>query len=760
MATLTPIFENIPAELTTIPQWVNWRSVVRDGKPTKPPFQPDGRFAKSDDPSTWSSFHVCRDAAGRFDGVGFVLTGEDDIFAVDLDKCYCPAFDLMDPAAEKIIRILGTYTEKSPSRRGFRVFGKGKLPVPGAKKGRIEVYQTGRYVTVTGHKLNGHGIEHCQPELDRFFQEHFGKPDNSKTPPGGVKPLAGDIETRLKRAFSSKNGAAIECLYNGEWSGYSSQSEADLALCSHLAFWLDGDPAAIDESFRASGLFRPKWDEKHHGDGRTYGEGTIEKAIAGCSEFYGGQKRTGAQGSADTDQDAKKGTTSAPSVSVGENLTDTGNARRFVRIHGENVRYCVQWKAWLIWDGTRWRRDDDLTVERLAESVAMDLDRESSETIDKDRRNALRRAAMAAESNKKKKDLLEIARSLLAIRQEDLNKNPWLLTTRNVTLDLKNVTAFEPRREDLITKRADVLYIPGAGCPHWLNFLDMIMAGNINLIKFLQRATGYSMTGICDERCILILDGTGRNGKTTYEETIAAILDEYALRTPTSTLMAKRHDGIPNDVAALKGARFVHASETKEGRGLSEELIKDLTGTDTISARFMRGEWFTFKPEFKLWLSTNHKPVIKGTDDAIWDRIRLIPFTVRIPDDKLLPASEVKQMFAEERSGIFNWMLEGLAMWRAEKLGIPDEVREATGEYREEMDVINDFICDRCIVDLNKEVTVADLYDAYLKWSEGNREQPLAKKTFGSRIFERGFDQYQKPTGNRAKTWIGIGLQS
>jgi putative DNA primase/helicase len=174
----------------------------------------------------------------------------------------------------------------------------------------------------------------------------------------------------------------------------------------------------------------------------------------------------------------------------------------------------------------------------------------------------------------------------------------------------------------------------------------------------------------------------------------------------------------------------------------------------------MRAEWFTFKPEFKLWLSTNHKPVIKETSDAIWDRIRLIPFTVRIPDNKLIPASEVQQMFSEERSGIFNWMLEGLGMWRTSGLGVSDDVRRATSEYRTEMDALTDFIDECCAVEPAVEVTVRSLYESYTRWCEQNQERPLRKRAFGARFCEKGFDQYQKTTGDRAKTWLGIGLKN
>ena len=465
------------------------------------------------------------------------------------------------------------------------------------------------------------------------------------------------------------------------------------------------------------------------------------------------QKRNG-------NHDSQTTTLAHVPVKTGENLTDLGNAKRFVRLNGGDVRYCVQRRRWMLWDGTRWKMDDALLIDGMVEAVSLDIDRESSQTQDSDRRKKLRQEAQAVESSAGKRNLLEMARSLVAVRQCELDDHHLLLTVKNAVIDLDRMCSTEPRRDDFLTKQANVEYYPDAQCPRWREFLQMVMAGNENLIAFLQKAAGYSLTGLCDERCLFILYGSGRNGKSTFVETLASILGDFATRTPTETLMQKRSEGIPNDIAALKGARFVHAAESKEGRGMSEALIKDLTGNDTISARFMRAEWFTFKPEFKLWLSTNHKPVIKETTDAIWDRIRLIPFTVRIPDDKLLPSSQVQRMFSKEKSGIFNWMLEGLAMWRAGGLGMPDSVRRATNEYRSEMDVLTEFIDDCCVISTTAEVTVAALYQAYTRWCEPNQEKAIKKRILGERLIEKGFKRGQKTTGDRAKMWIGIGLST
>jgi len=301
---LKPIYDNIPQELKDFPQWVNWKSIIRKegDKPTNPPYHPNGRLAESNNPLTWCHFLPVKAAANKFDGIGFILTKDDPFVGLDFDNCRCPAFDSLDseisgglnmvlPHVADYVRKLNSYTEWSPSGKGIRIFLKGTLPVDGRKKGNFEAYQALHYLTMTGHVLEGfpRTIEPRQKEVDAFFQDVFG---GTEKPPEREKKARTNASTvdwkeRLEKAFKSKNGAEIQRLYSGDHSAHPSPSEADLALCSHFAFWFDGDAAAIDDTFRESGLYRDKWDEKHHSDGRSYGEATIQKAISGCTLFYG-----------------------------------------------------------------------------------------------------------------------------------------------------------------------------------------------------------------------------------------------------------------------------------------------------------------------------------------------------------------------------------------------------------------------------------------------------------------------------------------
>lgn len=229
---------------------------------------------------------------------------------------------------------------------------------------------------------------------------------------------------------------------------------------------------------------------------------------------------------------------------------------------------------------------------------------------------------------------------------------------------------------------------------------------------------------------------------------------DFAMRIATEALMVKKGESIPNDIARLRGARLVAASESDEGRRLSEALIKQLTGGDTITARFMRAEWFDFRPQFKVWLATNHKPLVRGTDNAIWDRLRLIPFDVRIPE-----AQRDQHLLATLRAelpGILNWALEGARAWQNGGLQPPDVVLAATEGYRAEMDVLGEWLAERCVLGERESAGATDLYTSYQRWAESSGEHVMSQTALGRRLMERGFDRRRSASG---QVWHGVSLR-
>jgi putative DNA primase/helicase len=433
-----------------------------------------------------------------------------------------------------------------------------------------------------------------------------------------------------------------------------------------------------------------------------------------------------------------------------------GNAHRLVARHGEALRYVPQWGKWLVWDGTRWAIDDTREVERRAKETVLALYGEVSRPNDEEKRRRLAQHAARSQAEARIKAMIELAKSEpgIPVTPEQLDAAPWILNVRNGTLDLRTGMLYLHRCDDLITKLAPIAYDRQATCPTWEAFLYDILAGDTELIRFVQKAVGYSLTGSIQEQCLFILYGTGANGKSTFLNTISAMLSDYACHTPTETLLITRSEGVRNDLARLQGARFVTAVEAEGGRRLAEAQVKQLTGGDKVTARYLYQEHFEFVPTFKLWVAVNHKPMVQGTDDAIWRRIRLIPFTVTIPDaahDKRLT-----EKLRAELPGILRWAVEGCLAWQGEGLEPPLSVKRATGDYRAEIDVITEFLQERCITGPEKKVSKGDLYAEYAGWCTQMGEQPVNPRAFALALQEQGFTPGRT---NAERFWQGIALR-
>lgn len=441
-----------------------------------------------------------------------------------------------------------------------------------------------------------------------------------------------------------------------------------------------------------------------------------------------------------------------------EHHTDLGNARRLVAGYGDRFRWCELWNTFLVYDDTRWVRDDRGQLMRWAKETVVRMYSEGADVADESQRKAFVAHALRSESESRLRAMVNLARSEdgIPIAPDALDLDPWLLNCRNGTLDLRTGTLREHRPDDFITKLAPVEYDPGAIAPTFDAFLRRIFADDPTMAQYVQQATGYSLTGQTSEQCWFLNYGIGANGKSTILNVLTDLLGDYATWTPTQTLLAKRGEGIDNDLARLRGARFVAAVETDGGRRLAEALVKQMTGGDRMAARFLYGEFFEFTPQFKLWLATNHKPEIRGTDHATWRRVRLIPFTVTIPDaeqDRSLP-----EKLRLELPGILRWAVEGCLAWQRNGLGLPDAVREATTEYRASMDLIGTFLAECCETTANVATRASRLYSAYVAWTEEGREQPESQRRFGEALAERRYTRGRDVSGH--VVWRGIRLRS
>lgn len=736
------MYDIIPQELKTLPNWICWQAVPDEarGKIKKMPINPlTGGNAQSNNPSTWTDFDTAVRASAGYTGIGFMF-GNCDYFGVDIDGVG-DEIAAYNEGAENIvsefINTLMSYTELSQSGKGIHIICKGSLPKGGRRRGNVEMYETGRFFVMTGVPCSEYAdVADCTESIKPLHEKYIG---------GGREPQAvrhstvslDSADDIVKAACNAKNGGKFAALYNGDISGYTSASEADIAFCNMLAFWCGRDADKMDCIFRSSGLMRDKWDRKQSGS--TYGAITIQKAIAGCVDTYSPSRADGFSvnigggydGNINLETDTQDDKTRLYT------FDDTGNAQRFTDFFGEQVRYCYTDKRWLYYDGRKWCTDMTGTVKRLADRAveAMRAEAKVYAQMDADEGTEMSKGfekhMKASRSNKSKSSMLNEVQHHVPILPAQMDKEKMLLNTPSGLVDLASGTISDHDPLKFITKITSTEYSVNSDCPKWLSFLDDIFAGDKELIRYIQKALGYSLTGSTAEQCVFFLYGTGRNGKSTFLDIVREVFGDYASNIQPETIMVRnsQSSAINSDIARLKGARLVTSVEPNEGVRINEGLLKQLTGDDWVTARKLYGEEFEFKPEFKLWMATNHKPIIRGTDTGIWRRIHMIPFTVQIPADKV--DRNLKYKLKAELTAIFRWMVDGCLLWQREGLKMPRAVYESVREYRREMDVISAFIEDKCTVGGGLSVQSSRLYAAYSEWAEQNNEYRMSATKFG-----------------------------
>jgi putative DNA primase/helicase len=434
-----------------------------------------------------------------------------------------------------------------------------------------------------------------------------------------------------------------------------------------------------------------------------------------------------------------------------ENQTDLANSRRFIDAFGDRLRYCHQWKKWLVFDGVRWKPDGDGAVMRLGKSIADAIWKEARLT---DNRDALRHAARTA-SDSGVRALIAMAESECPVSADELDANTFLLNCPNCTIDLRTGTCRPHRREDLLTKLCPTEFDPSAVAPTWERFQREVANDDASLVAFKQRLYGYAATGDVREHALPIFHGSGSNGKSTELETVVAVFgDDYAGAAPKDLLMAKKGDSHPTEIADLHGKRLVVSQETEANRYLAESLVKQLTGGDTLKARRMREDFWSFRPSHKLILCTNHKPKVRGTDHAIWRRLKLIPFAVRF--DGARKDKTMKDRLLAERAGILAWIVRGAVEWYRGGLMEPDSVLAATAEYRTDSDIIGRFIIDCCIRSEMYRVRFSLFFELLERWCADSGNTPPSKRATTEYLRDNGFREVM----NNGLWFAGLGCKT
>lgn len=742
---------HIPPELTGSPQWVCWKYVLKSTGKTKIPYTPGtSTVAKTNDPKTWRPYDKALSSLRRYDGIGFVVTAEDPWCGVDIDHCIDKETGAIHPVAIEIVEQLNSYTEITPSGEGLRVWVRAHIPDLGRRKRwrgvEVEMYDSGRYFTITGRLMSGvlPTIEDRQSQITSLHSAIWARQE-APAQPVTQQPLTLDDDEIIRRALNASNGHRFAKLWRGDASDYGNdQSRADEALCFHLAFWTGGNPEAMDRLFRRSGLYRPKWDERR-GE-TTYGADTVAKAARLVSVHYNPQRAS----------------QSADVPAQNYMRTDLGNAERLADRFGNDLRWWDDRQSYFVWDGRRWLEDRTLQVYRWARDTIRSIYRES-EALEDDKRSEMNKWAASSESAGKLSAMVQLARMIDGIPIEagamDAERNEWLFNVLNGTIDLRTGSMRSHKREDLISKLSAVTYDENATAPLWQAFLERVTGGDRDLIDYLARVVGYCMTGCIRDKALFIAWGTNDTGKSTFLETVRYLMGDYAGNLRPESIMVRRNETVPHDIAKLEGCRFVTVGETEQGQRLASALIKRFSGGDIISARLNYDKReHEFSPTWKLIIGTNHKPVIR--DDTAWNRIRLIPFTVSIP--KAEQDKDLRQKLRKELSGILNWAISGCLDWQKRgDLEEPGAVLTASADYKSEMDPLGTFFEDVCVLNLAAWTPTAALREAYENWCQAEGTQPVHSNTLAERLRNMGCTpEYKKVQGRKIRVWRGIELQS
>lgn len=720
--------ENLPEELKALPQWVCW--VGADKIPKNPA---TGKNARSNDHKTWGTFQQAVKACDTFsfDGIGFMFAN--GYFGVDLDHCA----DNLD-FCDEFVETLQSYAEISKSGSGVHIICKGELPEGARRRGNVEMYSSGRYFICTGNIYNPkyREIVDCTERI-KVLHSKYMPSDTPRMAPRQFVPVDMDDQEVIDKARNCKSGYVFSMLYQGNWQGvYSSQSEADLALCNQLAFWTQRNEEQMDRIFRSSGLMRPKWDSKRAG--KTYGAITIGKACASCREVYEPKKYED-----DTELAFalfRNGDLGVETPKKQYDMTDTGNAHRLYDKFGTIIRYSYNRKKWYFWDGKAWRMDDLGEIKKLADVIVDDIKREAFQEEDEKTQADLLKWANKTASSRGKEAMIKECQHLDGIPASPDAFDSYMdyLNCQNGIVNLRNGELIPHDSNFMMSKLSLTEYdTTGAEPKLWLKFLDDVTNGNKDLQDYIQKCIGYSLTGSNEEQCAYFLYGIGNNGKSTFLDVLADMLGGYAANAQPETIMMRRwgNDGANSDIARLKSARFVTTEEPTEGVRLNEGLLKQLTGGSKITCRFLYADEFEYTPEFKIWVATNHKPVIRGTDVGIWRRIKLIPFEVNIKN----PDKNLKYKLRAEFPQILAWAVRGCIKWRKEGMQEPECVQDATKEYKQEMDLLASFV-EQCLeidYDCRDKVPASDLFKTYILWAKENNEYEMSSKKFSTEITKK-----------------------
>lgn len=776
-------------QIENIPEWLreNGRFVLRR---EKVPYTRYGRRANPTDErdgctaaeaiATWEK------APDRYDGIGVMIIPP--LVGIDLDHVISEEREL-SPLAEEVLGMVDTYAEVSPSGTGLHLLGLAPDMVADPAKylqknsdAGVEVYFSKRYFTFTGDPLVDSEVRDISDSVQEVMDTYMKR--------GGIPTEGADVsaptaaqepDTRTEEEVAMDAAAVMERMRRGaDWQVVErllagedltgDTSKDDLSLLNRLAFYSCRDALVMDYIYRTSARYREKWDERRGAS--TWGADQITKAIRECrvvwDPSYSSGERLALQ-LGDAEQDALTWLTEQDAANNSRySLDDMGAGYLLADWAKPFARFCADANTWFVYRGGVWKKDPGgVAIASKAKVLSAAVASYAASIADDQRRKAWLGFAGRWCSYNSRRTYIRDAASVWPVQRSDFDRHPWLFNVMNGTLDLRN-GEFRPHDPvDMLTKQGSVVYDPDARCERWESFVQEIFPNDTDTLDFMQRWLGYSLAGDLSEEKMVMLHGEStRNGKSTLCECISAVMGDYATSiNPDSLGEQRRSDGTgpSEDIARLNGIRFAVMPEPKNTLRLDAGRIKQLTGGDTVNARFLGENSFTFKSVAHITANANSLPEVNDMTVFWSGRVLVVPFTRHFEEWEQDPRLKAKMSTEEARSGILNWMLEGLRKYQQDRLKTSAAMQRALDEYRYESDKLSRFIGD-CLPlskDPGLKIRTEDVYANYQAWCRENGNFPEAKNRFLAGLRNRGVQMdRQRPSSGGDKTTVIIGREN
>ena len=760
--------KKIPQVLKNRNIWCTWKYKSVDGRKTKVPYNPaNGKNARVNRPDSFKDYGTALKALKGYDGLGIRVEG--NIIAIDLDHCLKDG-KLDQLGAEVVAHFKNTYIEISPSGTGLRIF----VLMPEGfiydrdtyyiKRGPVEVYAAGctnRFVTVTGNVYQEKDIALEEAGIKWLLETIMPRitPVNQATGQPSHESYLSD-DSVLAVASTAKNKEKFNKLWSGSTEGYASNSEADLALCTILAFYANGNADQVDRLFRKSNLMRAKWNEKHGTD--TYGNITIAKAVSSLKSFYS-PVDTG-----DADEDFNDELHRLEKVNPIDNKTypwtDIGAGKLFADYYKHILRYVPERRSWFFYSGGIWSQDTgNLKAMFYCMELAKLLHVFAIKIFNDDLRKQYMNYTRKWQTHGYRVNVLKDAQVYHPIPYALFDSDPYIFNCTNGTLHLDTGKFTEHQAADRLTKISPVAYDAKAQSERWDSFINEIMSGDIEKGKFLQKILGYALSGDTRHECMSILYGAStRNGKGTLCESVLKVFGGYGCTARPETIALKANNNSSNpseDIARLAGVRFVNIAEPGKGLILNTSQVKSMTGNDTLNARFLHENSFDFSPQFKLYINTNYLPVVNDITIFTSGRVIIIPFERHF--DEAEQDKGLKHEFAspEVQSAILNWLIRGYEMLHKEGLVQPESVIKATKQYQHDSNKTLLFVEDCMEEGANYEDYTANVYDKYRIWCTDNGQYAESMRNFKQSLSSLMEVRRKRPKIGGEKTTMVIGYK-